>query len=639
MKKNLLTAGVLLLGLTAHAQLTYVGNTAVVTVTANTLVYNGGGFKVDVGGTVNNGGNVMLVGSGSDKFETAGTGNFTLKDNAPGNFTMPSYGQLFISGFTQTNLNSGVVNKEYQVASNGSYQQMALPFSNKIFSSLGNGTSNGDFGAVKTFSNSRYSQNEILKWDAFKAVSRNTDIATVTSDPTGYYMVGGKNLNVSTTMHTIKGIPFASGVSIGLSSAGSGANYGTGGNGRNVYNEKFNTYLGDEFFTGTAWTGDYGKNIYQYGNPYFTNLDLSNIYINDLTTAGDGNFINNIQGIRVDGTYTFTAVGGTVNSGEKYITFTTATPGVPNTYSPSVPVGDINWLIIKPMQTFVMKLRDGTAKTLNFDNLRRFNYTTRIPSTTYSVTAARSAGAVDTVKQLGILALDQDGNELGRTYYVVYNDGTSGHAPFGTTQVSGQQSNVIGTYEENSIKGGVDSNYASQYWLYINEANEQDFKGKALPMSIFGTDVKSLKFEIRENGALVDSGVHNLSAGTGFYYEAANGKIQEAAQDEVVPVSATQYSLFYGQPEATLATDASASKTSRTQVAFNPAINNYIVKFDSDWKKADIQVYDMSGKLVISKKNVSTNSDFVIQLNKDNRAYIVTAVSEKGVKATAKIVR
>lgn len=34
MKKNLLTAGAIFFGLTAHAQLTYVGNAAIVTVTA-----------------------------------------------------------------------------------------------------------------------------------------------------------------------------------------------------------------------------------------------------------------------------------------------------------------------------------------------------------------------------------------------------------------------------------------------------------------------------------------------------------------------------------------------------------------------------------------------------------------------------
>jgi hypothetical protein len=34
-------------------------------------------------------------------------------------------------------------------------------------------------------------------------------------------------------------------------------------------------------------------------------------------------------------------------------------------------------------------------------------------------------------------------------------------------------------------------------------------------------------------------------------------------------------------------------------VVYNPAISNYIVRFDPSWKKADIEVYDMSGKLYL----------------------------------------
>jgi len=57
---------------------------------------------------------------------------------------------------------------------------------------------------------------------------------------------------------------------------------------------------------------------------------------------------------------------------------------------------------------------------------------------------------------------------------------------------------IIGTFEE-SKKGGVDEDLINSYWLYINEANENDFKGKEVPMRIYSPDVKSLAFEILEN--------------------------------------------------------------------------------------------------------------------------------------------
>ncbi len=623
MKKILLTAGVLLQGLSAHAQLTYVGDTGFVTVTPNTLVYNGGGLKVDTGGVFNNGGNLMLVGSGADAFETTTTGSFTLIDNAPGNFTAPSYGQLYISGISQANL-TGIVNKQYQVKSNGDYQQMGLPFYNKIMK-----TFNDDFR--KTFGTTLGTKKEILNWQNERVMGRLVKSLASTTNPfsygpSSYYMLGANELDVSARQYTLKGMPYADGIQTTLTNAGFGIDFdgstGVGGGASNVQYERYNSYLRDYFYPGAAWTGDYGRNIYQYGNPHLTNLDLGTIY----------NSIPNIQGMKFGGVYTYSSSTGTSVTDVKYVTFSTSTP--------AVPVGDTSSLLIKPLETFVIKLRDNnTASTLPFNGLRTFSSALGTPITSKNVAARSVSGPASTVKELAVLALDQGGKELGRTYFVIYSNGISGRPTVGTTQVKGAQKNIIGTFEEDSISGGADASCSGEYWLYINEANEQNFRGKALQMSIFGSNVKSLKFQIKENGVLVDSGVHNFSTtGTGFYYQAKNGNLEEIAQDGVVPVSADQYSLFYDKPSV-LSTKTNPDKISRTQVAFNPAIDNYIIKFDSDWKKADIQVYDMSGKLVINKQNVSTSSDFVIELNKHNQAYIVTAVSDKGVKATTKIIR
>lgn len=294
------------------------------------------------------------------------------------------------------------------------------------------------------------------------------------------------------------------------------------------------------------------------------------------------------------------------------------------------------------MQTFVIKLRDnaaqmGTNKTLSFDNLRRFKSTPRANGTNYSVTAARYASENNgTVKQLGIIGLDENGEELARTYYAVYPTATTGQTTQPTVQSILGSGNILGTYEED-INGGVDSNYANAYWLYINEANENDFFGKAIPLALYGSGIKSLKFEVRENTDLIEDGVHNLSTGIGFYYKAQNGAISEIAQNQVIPVTGDQYSLYYGKT-LVLGTDA-ATKLSRTMVVYNSGIDKFVVRFDPLWKKSDVNVYDMSGKLIVSQKNVSTDQDFEINLSKMNSAYIVTAVSEKGEKISSKIIR
>jgi hypothetical protein len=421
-----------------------------------------------------------------------------------------------------------------------------------------------------------------------------------------------------------------------------GVIFGTGGNNNNSYNEKYNTYLQDDWEATTPWAGNYGRNIYQFGNPYFTNLDLGFINKIETGTTTDGNSIASIQGVRYDpGTVVSLPNGSTYSVGAKFINFTDVA-GNPNA---SFPVGDVG-LIIKPMQTFVIKLRNNNTeivnagvgdRTLSFDNLRRFKNTRRLEGGDYDVTALRSSGSASTVKQLGIIGLDENGQELARTYYAVYPTATTGHTTQPTVQSTLGSTNILGTYEED-VNGGYDMNYKDSYWLYINEANETDFLGKAIPLALYGNSIKSLKFEVRENAELIPDGESNLSTGIGFYYKSASGAISEIAQNQVIPVMGDEYNLYYGKSNIVLGTGGTV-KPSRTKVVYNGAINKFVVRFDPQWKKSDINVYDMTGKLIISQKDVLADKDFEINLSKMNSAYIVTAVSEKGEKISSKIIR
>src|SRR5690606_1036849 len=95
---------------------------------------------------------------------------------------------------------------------------------------------------------------------------------------TAYYMLGGSGLNVSTVTRTVKGRPLTDiGTTISLQDAGAAVNFGTNGNAINQYNEKYNTYVQDgfDFPAPGAWQGTFGKNLYQFSNPFLTNLDLS----------------------------------------------------------------------------------------------------------------------------------------------------------------------------------------------------------------------------------------------------------------------------------------------------------------------------------------------------------------------------
>lgn len=647
MKKNLLTVGFLSLSLSMSAQALHVDNGGNFYVGEYALVYNGGGIQTKGNGTIDVHGNLMVVGQSTDVVRTldvTGTtdrtegNNIILRVNYPTLVTTTSYGQLYIDGIPQSNI-TAIVDKEYKTVKHGTYQQMALPFYEKAMASL-----NSELG--KTFTNVRRSQNEILIWDNDHVEADNYSTGSSTLKSTTYYMLGTKNFNsavpVVGDVYTLRGVPFANGVSETLLGAGAGVDFGPLGNNRNSYVEKYNTYLQDAWDYQLAASGaspysvpTYGKNIYQYGNPYFTNLDFKFIGRVENGAVTDGNNLNDVQGIRIgSGGVVSDSSGATWSINADIISFT-------NDGFPNMPAGDVD-AAIRPMEVVAIKMRNNNAenngnRTLNFDGLRRFNPGSRSNIDSYDPTAAKMASG-NTLKQLGVIALDAEGNEMSRAYYVVYANATTGHSSKPTTQVTLGSQNIIGTYEEDPVNGGIDNNLKDSYWLYINEANEKDFFGKAVPLMLYNKDIKSLKFEIRENAELIDKGQHALSTGIGFYYKDANGEIKEASQNGIIPVTGDKYSLYYGKTTSSLGTD-NVVKPSRTRVVYNPNTDGFFVRFDPQWKRADVQVYDMSGKLILSNKNVETGSDYNLKLSKQNSAYVVTALSETGEKFSTKIIR
>lgn len=653
MKKNLLTIGILSMSIPLGAQfVSSIGDKALVTVKPETLVYSGGSLKTKGSGVLDIYGNVIVSGNTSNVLQTLsadGTsdklngGNIILRVTAADN---SKYGQLAIMGLIGDNI-TGIVDKEYRDTKHGSYQQVALPFNGKLISSL-----NGELG--KTFSNTRRSQDEILSYNNTKVRSDvvTTTTTTLAANATDYYMLGAKGFNPTSNSTTVinpnivnntqvpayttgsfilRGRPYDdANKTLELKNAGAGVDFGINGAELNIYREKYNTYLQDSWdFSSGAWTGTYGRNIYQFGNPFLTNLDLKYIGINE--AGGDGNNLTKLKGVRVDpGNVTSAAGGSTYSTGAKYIT-----------YASGVPTGDVG-VMIKPMQTFVVKLSDNTSSTqeasLNFNTLRRFKYDPRNSNTYSGPNSAKSTTA--TVKQLGIIALDADGNEMARCYYVVYPDAKTGRPAEGanTTQVINTQNDIIGTFEEDAIKGGYDSNLTGAYWLYINEANEIDFKGKSIPMMLYNKEIKSLKFEIRENADLIEDGQQLLSTGKEFYYKVGENDAKAIKNGQIVPVTSTSYGLFYDKPEKFLGSNDS-SKPSRTKVVYNSNIDDFIVLFDPDWKQADIKVYDASGKLVTAKNKVSAKGEYILNIQKTNGIYVVVATSEKGDVVNTKIIR
>ena len=680
MKRKIFTLGLLSLAFSANAQsLLGVQDQASLHIKEDALIYSGGEVKTVADGVIDNFGNVMIVGGGFKTVTASNTnktngGNFILRlwSNATTNGsivnggTVIKYGQLYIDNQTSQAQVTGIVDKEYKDNSHGAYQQMAIPFYKKTFASLSSELNANLSGNRSNRTGVLVWNNSKVRFDHFDPVNNNTtDIklaghAVANSGATSYYAIGSRYFNafsggtlntLSTNVFTIKGVPFAGNITATLSGAGDGIDFGVGGKNTNYYREQYKSYLGDHWeHSSSPWTGNYGKNIYQFGNPYLTNINLKYI----------GTIIDNLMGVRVEPSTSVKATGA--ETGGVYVSYNNA----------GVAIGDVKHVIVRPMGTFEIKLSGPSVRVLDFGQLRKFAYEANTSNTsTYnsgvtvqskssnkefslselSELSTNSTAKIanvrlssSTVKQLGVIALDADGKELGRTYYVVYADGVSGQPTKFSSQVTANSKTIIGTFEE-SKKGGVDEDLINSYWLYINEANENDFKGKEVPMRIYSSDVKSLAFEILENAEDIADGQERLSSGESFYI--FDGKKHVViVNNKKISISSTdaEFGLYYGKPvELTSSknTIATIQKPSATILAYDESIAAHKILFDPEWKKATVQVFDLSGRLIFSQANVdATKGEFVVNLpNAVRGTYVVTAVSETGKKFSQKVIK
>lgn len=686
MKKNLLAVALLVSFFQSKAQLTTIADAGLMTVRPGTLVYNGGGMKIVGSGKVDNYGNVMIVGATSgtpDKFETVQSTSGSAKLNG-GNFNLKytdssdlnsQYGQLYITNLRQADI-TGVVDKEYIATANGTFQQMGLPFFNKRLSGTYSpvatatevSTLSFDLGTAG-FSNLR-NTNSVGYWENQRVLMHNlpntsttsskasADIQTILNNNAArYYAVGAANWNPA-LVHTIKGVPFSDTSSLtdqnstlnpltytlrGSGFTESGGVYspiaygvGTGNNNNGIYNEQYKTYLQDSFdiaggigfFNGTIAneSGNFGRNLYQFANPFLTNIDLTHIGYTEGATLNDGNAITDIQGIRYESVGVVTSnQGATSSSSYKYVTFNTN----------GTPAGDYDGTVIKPMQAFVIKLRpNSTNHQLIFNNLRRFANTRRTANTAATVTAAKNGVSQ---KQVRVIGLNSSGDEVMRTYYVVGGDLVTGRGTDVKLQAAAY-SGALSTREE-LPSGGEDIAANSLYWLYINEANEVNYYGKKIRMNADLTKIASFKFELAENAEALANGVSTFAnGGQSFYIEQTPGTYSPISHNQVIPAIAANSGLYYGQPNNVVLSTSEVIKNEELVIAREDKSNTHQVIFPKSWNKASITVYDMAGRKVFAEKSIDTKNNFILPLAQ-NAAYLVEAVSDKGVKVVKKIIK
>ena len=627
--------------------LTYVGNSALVTIQSQTLFYNGGGLQTFGNAVVNNSGNVMISGTATGvpatepKIDLATTANFNLRLAST-----TDYGQLYVTGITQGNI-AGKVNKEYTsdyLNGTTGRQQTGIPFFNFTYADLkatfGNGNLNLTNGGQTT--SGRFNPSSIFKWNneraRFDQIVGGADAAVI-GTPLTYYIIPRRRADntyfwiPNTEKKTFSGIPVSdmttSNIQMSLSGGFAGS-FGYNGNAANYYTELYRTYLDDPFRSKTpSWAADYALNLYQLANPFLTNLDLKFIATNETGNARDGNYIPNLVGIAYYGSTQIT----NTYAGTQYGTAIVAT-----TSGGAFQSGDISAsrLVIKPMGEFMVKLSSNAAQTLNLNRTRRFSFSSRADGVDYSVAFAKDGDDTGIpedkiVKQVAVVMYDADGLEIDRTYYAVSPSAVTGYSPTTTMlQAYAPDDKKIFTKEEKS-EGGEDINYTDK--IYINEANEVNFKSKLIPLYINYDQPYQLKFEVYEKGERATDG---LSNGNSFYIKNSSGQYVKIVDGETLSLSGAQnIALSYELPEGGTLGNENAI-FSQTVIAKKD--NKWVVRFAKDWKKATVEVYSVAGQLLNSKSQISTGSDYEVPLNHQAKSvFLVKTVSEKGEVVIKKI--
>lgn len=627
--------------------------TPVLYVSNKGLLYAKSSVKVDNYGLVDNYGNMMVVASsGTDTFKVHESANSTANANFNLKFTDTStYGQLYIQGYDPANI-TGYVNKEYKAkyknSSDGSArQQTALPFYNFTIADISSVFPYGNFTNAALSSSGRFNPASAFYWNNARA--RFDQIASlIPTDPidkvaaanmaTNYYVLPARNSSgvvqwvPDTDLKVFTGRPSAdntASTTVSLSGGYTGS-FGAGGSSANFYREKYNSYM-DDPFVATKWSGTYGYNIYQFGNPFLTNIDLA--FIGGASDPdGDGNAISNLYGVAYydqNANLSWNNGGGTAVTGSVTIALADS--------NGNLNVGDVNTgtekLMVKPLGEFMIKLSGAAipaaAATLNFNGTRRFAMTSRASATPYAVNAARNSNvrSVSTVKQVAVILQDNAGNELGRTYYAVSQDALTGFQS--TPMMQSYVSNYPIYTTEELPSGGADPSVINQE-LYINSANELAFSGKQIPLTIASTDQGSLKFEVYEDGKLLNAD-SSLSTGKSFYISDSNNNITQINTGTVLPLVGNSFGLYYDQPTSVLTT----SENAKSQTFITQKNNQWVVKIANDWDNTAIHVYSTAGQLVYSKKNL-TPDIYNIPVTVSG-IYIVKVDSGNGKTITGKI--
>lgn len=440
----------------------------------------------------------------------------------------------------------------------------------------------------------------------------------------------------------------------------------------NQYNEKYESYLGAG---GDASGLDddrlYGKNTYRFGNPYTSNLDLSDFGDKNapwlkiknngkdytIKQATDNGYIEKFTIRKRTDKYDD-------NWGKMVGTLTMNYSMHQAEFNGTQWTGDTEALIVRPTETFELffaKIKPdklGMTRIMDVevsfnDNHKTFDYVPSakstdskkllklLPATTSSrasrpvVSLAGSPEVSHDFHQLKIHLL-QNNTTVGMPVFLVGAD----YKNVSAEKTEGEFREPIFLYgAEEGTSGEVKVGYESK--KIFNEFNSLSYTKKPLAVGLNGLEVgKTYQLGFKA----YDDNIFNAVDGkTNFIlFDTKTNKGTRINTDELYTFEADEdmakrFVIYWKDlPEGKVLSTANVERATQTTLIYEEAGKSKI-RFENISNLANVSVYNASGRLVNTTNNVPTNIDYALDVNFTG-VYMVKVTYRNGEVRTLKFV-
>lgn len=525
--------------------------------------------------------------------------------------------------------------------------------------------------------------NEYLRYDPYENVSGKTftpGLSYVARKDIYQNLNTGGTTTAFTNVINFEGTPMIAGSNNGLSAVSypvranqttkQGGKFTIGDGKHNPYWIYYYTYLEDPFVdlntsfdkttTESALTAaNFADRTLHLVNPYTSNLDLS-----VLTNSFTG-----LAGISIpQGTATYsTATTRTKPNDPFKMTFDVA----------GQLLGDVELKIIPPMTPFTVKSYEGGATSLDlYSNTDALTFSASdIPTTILgrSLSMARSSFSTSNNYQLRLVMSVND-VEYARTYLVAGNLFETGVTGKPEAQIISKGEGVTTLYTLPEAETGGVALGKEEGKLYINVMNSASSK-VAIPLGVSiadndkGSEIKFTS-DLKQNAKSLSAESLNFSdPDAKFYFHdkeknvvkeidskfSYSVKLNESTNDRF-EIFWSDSGLISKEEDDNVIDDnvindnvvddndndnkGNSSNITSNITSIYKTGTDYKVRFNSNWNKADVTVFNVVGQLVSSEKNVNTQTDYLIPLYKNASTMYIVVITNPvtGEKITKKIV-